>query len=85
MNDITFVKFLGVVHPLMASIFSGSTTIPSDEIIVDTERGVNQYQVQFKNLFQIIIKPFNYIQLAMNNSIRVTPIHHNTPCTIYEK
>jgi hypothetical protein len=21
----------------------------------------------------------------MNNSIRVTPIHHNTPCTIYEK
>ena len=21
----------------------------------------------------------------MNNSRRVTPIHHNTPCTIYEK
>jgi hypothetical protein len=21
----------------------------------------------------------------MNNSIRVTPIHHNTPCTIYEE
>jgi hypothetical protein len=30
--------------------------------IVDTERGVNQYQVQFKNLFQLILKPFNYIQ-----------------------
>jgi hypothetical protein len=29
---------------------------------VDTERGVNQYQVQFKNLFQLIVKPFNYIQ-----------------------
>jgi hypothetical protein len=29
---------------------------------VDTERGVNQYQVQFKNLFQLILKPFNYIQ-----------------------
>jgi hypothetical protein len=32
------------------------------ENIVDTERGVNQYQVQFKNLFQLILKPFNYIQ-----------------------
>jgi hypothetical protein len=30
--------------------------------VVDTEKGVNQYQVQFKNLFQIILKPFNYIQ-----------------------
>ena len=30
--------------------------------VVDTERGVNQYQVQFKNLFQLILKPFNYIQ-----------------------
>jgi hypothetical protein len=29
---------------------------------VDTKRGVNQYQVQFKNLFQLILKPFNYIQ-----------------------
>jgi hypothetical protein len=33
-----------------------------DRLFVDTERGVNQYQVQFKNLFQIILKPFNYIQ-----------------------
>jgi hypothetical protein len=31
-------------------------------VSVDTERGVNQYQVQFKNLFQLILKPFNYIQ-----------------------
>jgi len=31
-------------------------------VVVDTERGVNQYQVQFKNLFQLILKPFNYIQ-----------------------
>jgi hypothetical protein len=31
-------------------------------LAVDTERGVNQYQVQFKNLFQLILKPFNYIQ-----------------------
>jgi len=30
--------------------------------VVDTERGVNQYQVKFKNLFQILLKPFNYIQ-----------------------
>jgi hypothetical protein len=40
--------------------------ISSDDLwygdIVDTERGVNQYQVQFKNLFQLILKPFNYIQ-----------------------
>jgi hypothetical protein len=33
-----------------------------EEALVDTERGVNQYQVQFKNLFQLILKPFNYIQ-----------------------
>ena len=52
---------------------------------IDTKRGVDQYQVQFKNLFQLILKPFNYIQWAMNNSIIFTPIHHNTPCTIYEK
>jgi hypothetical protein len=32
------------------------------QVVVDTERGVNQYQVQFKNLFQLILKPFNYIQ-----------------------
>jgi hypothetical protein len=32
------------------------------EPFVDTERGVNQYQVQFKNLFKLILKPFNYIQ-----------------------
>jgi hypothetical protein len=30
--------------------------------VVDTERGVNQYQVQFKIFFQLILKPFNYIQ-----------------------
>jgi hypothetical protein len=29
---------------------------------VDTERGVNRYQVQFKKLFKLILKPFNYIQ-----------------------
>jgi hypothetical protein len=33
-----------------------------EDIRVDTERGVNQYQVQFKKLFQLILKPFNYIQ-----------------------
>jgi hypothetical protein len=29
---------------------------------VDTERGENQNKVQFKKLFQLILKPFNYIQ-----------------------
>jgi hypothetical protein len=37
-------------------------TLVQHERNVDTERGVNQYQVQFKNLFQLILKPFNYIQ-----------------------
>jgi hypothetical protein len=29
---------------------------------VDNERGVNQYQVQFKKKNQLILKPFKYIQ-----------------------
>jgi hypothetical protein len=29
MNDLTYVTFFGVGHPLMASIFSGSNVIPS--------------------------------------------------------
>jgi hypothetical protein len=52
---------------------------------VDTERGVNQYQVQFKNFFNLYLNHSIISNETMNNSIRVTPIHHNTPCTIYEK
>jgi hypothetical protein len=40
----------------------GTALIARTPYCVDTERGVNQYQVQFKNLFQLILKPFNYIQ-----------------------
>jgi hypothetical protein len=38
--------------------YLGSLRITS----VDTERGVDQYQVQFNFFFQIILKTFNYIQ-----------------------
>jgi hypothetical protein len=33
MDDLTYVKFLSIGHPLMTLIFSGSTSIPSVEII----------------------------------------------------
>jgi hypothetical protein len=46
----------------MVEKFVWLNTIGLSEELVDTERGVNQYQVQFKNLFQLILKPFNYIQ-----------------------
>jgi hypothetical protein len=48
----------------LASYFKRSdlNTFCTTKDSVDTERGVNQYQVQFKNLFQLILKPFNYIQ-----------------------
>jgi hypothetical protein len=46
-------------YPISITILHLATLYPNP---VDTERGVNQYQVQFKNLFQLILKPFNYIQ-----------------------
>jgi hypothetical protein len=42
------------------SRFQSHTTSLLEALVVDTERGVNQYQVQFKNLFNLILKPFNY-------------------------
>jgi hypothetical protein len=33
MNDLNFVTFIGVGHPLTAYIFLGSTAMPSAEII----------------------------------------------------
>jgi len=54
------------IMPPVDNYISWQNTIEKNEDLwvpsVDTERGVNQYQVQFKNFFQIILKPFNYIQ-----------------------
>jgi hypothetical protein len=50
------------LQKLMGESCEEGGPLPSHNIPVDTERGVIQYQVQFKNLFQIILKPFNYIQ-----------------------
>jgi hypothetical protein len=46
----------------MKVLLSGLWMLVGRGTSVDTERGVNQYQVQFQNLFQLILKPFNYIQ-----------------------